>query len=56
MVQNQVTIKGIVEPEAICMKVMKNTKRMAKVLSPLPAAEGESLPAEVVASQVCINI
>ncbi|KAK1392135.1 heavy metal-associated isoprenylated plant protein 3-like [Heracleum sosnowskyi] len=51
MGQNQVTIKGIVETQAICMKIMKKTKRMAKVLSPLPAAEGEPLP-EVVASQV----
>lgn len=53
MGQNEVTIKGIVEPDAICMKIMKKTKRMAKVLSPLPAADGEPLP-EVVASQVSI--
>lgn len=51
MGQNQVTIKGLVEPQAICTKIMKKTKRRAKVLSPLPAAEGEPLP-EVVASQV----
>ncbi|KAL8127666.1 heavy metal-associated isoprenylated plant protein 9-like [Apium graveolens] len=50
MGQNQVTIKGLVEPQAICMKIMKKTKRMAKVLSPLPA-DGEPLP-EVAASQV----
>lgn len=50
MVKNQVTIKGIVEPQAICTKIMKKTKRRAKVLSPLPAAEGEPMP-EVVASQ-----
>lgn len=53
MGQNEVTIKGIVEPQAICMKIMKKTKRMAKVLSPLPAADGEPLP-EVVTSQVFI--
>lgn len=53
MGQNQVTIKGIVEPQAICMNIMKKTKRMAKVLSPLPAADGEPLP-EAVAPQVCI--
>ena len=51
MAQNQVTIKGIIEPQAICAKIMKKTKRRAKVLSPLPAAEGEPMP-EVVTSQV----
>ncbi|GMJ13628.1 HEAVY METAL ASSOCIATED PROTEIN 47 [Hibiscus trionum] len=51
MAQNQVTIKGIIEPQAVCAKIMKKTKRRAKVLSPLPAAEGEPIP-EVVASQV----
>lgn len=51
MVKNQVTIKGLVEPQEICSKIMKKTKRMAKVLSPLPAAGGEPIP-EVVASQV----
>ncbi|GAV73270.1 HMA domain-containing protein [Cephalotus follicularis] len=51
MGQNQVTIKGIVEPQAVCNKIMKRTKRRAKVLSPLPAAEGETMP-EVVTSQV----
>ncbi|KAJ4726773.1 Heavy metal-associated isoprenylated plant protein [Melia azedarach] len=51
MAHNQVTIKGVVEPRAICAKIMKKTKRRAKVLSPLPAAEGEPIP-EVVTSQV----
>lgn len=51
MSQNQVTIKGIVEPQAICTKIMKKTKRRAKVLSPLPAVEGDPIP-DVVASQV----
>lgn len=51
MAKNEVTIKGIVEPQAVCNKIMKKTKRRAKVLSPLPAAEGEPIP-EVVASQV----
>lgn len=51
MAKNEVTIKGIVEPQAVCNKIMKRTKREAKVLSPLPAAEGEPIP-EVVASQV----
>ncbi|KAL4363040.1 hypothetical protein GQ457_04G013920 [Hibiscus cannabinus] len=51
MAQNQVTIKGVIEPQAVCAKIMKKTKRRAKVVSPLPAAEGEPIP-EVVASQV----
>lgn len=51
MAKNEVTVKGIVEPQAVCNKIMKRTKRQAKVLSPLPATEGEPIP-EVVASQV----
>uniref|UniRef100_A0A7C9ECV8 HMA domain-containing protein n=1 Tax=Opuntia streptacantha TaxID=393608 RepID=A0A7C9ECV8_OPUST len=51
MAQNQVTIKGVVEPQAVCNIVTKKTKRQAKVLSPLPANEGEPIP-EVVTSQV----
>lgn len=51
MVKNQVTIKGVVEPQAVCDKITKKTKRSAKVLSPLPAAEGEPIP-QVVVSQV----
>ncbi|KAG6655302.1 heavy metal-associated isoprenylated plant protein 9-like [Carya illinoinensis] len=49
--KNEVTIKGIVEPQAVCMKIMKKTKRRAKVLSPLPGSESEPIP-EVVTSQV----
>ncbi|KAJ8554223.1 hypothetical protein K7X08_024901 [Anisodus acutangulus] len=51
MAQNQVTIKGVIEPQAVCDSITKKTKRVAKVLSPLPAAEGEPIP-QVVASQV----
>ncbi|CAH9140821.1 unnamed protein product [Cuscuta epithymum] len=51
MSTNQVTIKGAVEPNAICTKITNITKRGAKLLSPLPAAEGEPTP-EVVSSQV----
>lgn len=51
MAQNQVTIKGVIEPQAVCDRITKKTKRVTKVLSPLPAAEGEPIP-EVVASQV----
>lgn len=51
METNQVTIKGVVEPETVCAKLMKRTKRMARVLSPLPAPDGEPIP-DVVSSQV----
>ncbi|KAH9616049.1 hypothetical protein KSS87_005895 [Heliosperma pusillum] len=51
MGKNQVTIKGVVEPQAICNMIMKKIKRSAKVLSPLPANEGEPIP-DVVTSQV----
>ncbi|CAH2044348.1 unnamed protein product [Thlaspi arvense] len=51
MSENQVTIKGVVDPQAVCNKIKKKTKRMAKVLSPLPAAEGEPLP-PIITSQV----
>ncbi|KAB1228252.1 Heavy metal-associated isoprenylated plant protein 26 [Morella rubra] len=51
MAKNEVTIKGIVEPQAVCNKIMKKTKRRARVLSPLPSSEGEAIP-EVVTSQV----
>ncbi|KAL2975670.1 hypothetical protein AAZX31_14G174700 [Glycine max] len=51
MAKNEVTIKGIVEPQAICNAITKKTKRRASVISPLPEAEGEPIP-EVVNSQV----
>lgn len=51
MAKNEVTIKGIVEPQAICNTITKKTKRIANVISPLPPAEGEPVP-EVVNSQV----
>lgn len=51
MAKNEVTIKGIVEPQAICNIITKKTKRRASVISPLPSAEGEPIP-EVVNSQV----
>nr|XP_043613327.1 heavy metal-associated isoprenylated plant protein 9 [Erigeron canadensis] len=51
MVKNHVTIKGVVEPQAVCDKITKKTKRVAKVLSPLPAAEGEPIP-QIVNSEV----
>ncbi|MFS7961611.1 putative heavy metal-associated domain, HMA, heavy metal-associated domain superfamily [Helianthus anomalus] len=51
MEKNQVTIKGVVEPQAVCDKIARKTKRTAKVLSPLPTAEGEPIP-QVVTSEV----
>ncbi|GAU48710.1 hypothetical protein TSUD_303230 [Trifolium subterraneum] len=51
MAKNEVIIKGIVEPQAICNIITKKTKRTAKVISPLPEVEGEPIP-EVVTSQV----
>ncbi|XP_030460408.1 heavy metal-associated isoprenylated plant protein 9-like [Syzygium oleosum] len=53
MAQNQVTLKGIVDPQAVCNMIMKRTKRRVKVISPLlPAAEGEAAAPQVVSSQV----
>ncbi|XP_015164259.1 copper transport protein CCH [Solanum tuberosum] len=51
MEQNQVTISGVIEPQAVCARIVKKTKRTAKVFSPLPQAEDEPIP-EVVSSQV----
>ncbi|XP_076937071.1 heavy metal-associated isoprenylated plant protein 9-like [Bidens hawaiensis] len=48
MEKNQVTIKGVVEPQAVCDKITKKTRRSAKVLSP---AEGEPIP-QIVTSEV----
>lgn len=33
---NQVTVKGIVDPQALCARVQKKTMRKATVVSPLP--------------------
>jgi len=54
MAKNEVVIKGIVEPQGICNIITKKTKRMAKVISPLPEGEGEPIP-EVVNSQVSLK-
>ncbi|TMX00596.1 hypothetical protein EJD97_000511 [Solanum chilense] len=50
MEQNQVTISGVIEPQAVCASIVKETKRTARVFSPLPQAD-EPIPG-VVASQV----
>ncbi|XP_022968630.1 heavy metal-associated isoprenylated plant protein 9-like [Cucurbita maxima] len=50
--KNELTIKGIVDPHAVCAKITKKTKRVAKVLSPLPPAEGEPTGPQLVNSQV----
>ncbi|XP_072986167.1 uncharacterized protein [Typha latifolia] len=52
MVQNQITVKGIVEPQALCNRIQKKTMRKVRVLSPLPPAEGDSKPEVAVNSQV----
>ncbi|KAJ0974472.1 hypothetical protein J5N97_016437 [Dioscorea zingiberensis] len=53
MVKNQVIVKGIVNPQALCSRIEKKTLRKAKVLSPLPPEDGDSAKSEVVvASQV----
>ncbi|WCJ27569.1 Heavy metal transport/detoxification superfamily protein [Euphorbia peplus] len=56
MIKNQVSIKGIsVDPQAICNKIMKKTKRKAQALSPIlppqPAQPDEAQPL-VVSQQV----
>lgn len=55
MAQNQVTLKGIVDPQAVCNRIIKKTKRRATVLSPLPPADGKAVP-QVVPPQVCKRI
>lgn len=53
MAQNQVAVKGVVDPQAVCNMIVKRTKRRAKVISPsLPAAEGEAAAPQVASSQV----
>lgn len=55
MEKNELTIKGVVEPQAVCDKIAKKTKRKVQVISPPPPAEGEPLP-PVVTSQVSLPI
>ncbi|XXG66977.1 hypothetical protein AAC387_Pa06g0426 [Persea americana] len=52
MSKNQVTVKGILDPQALCMRIQNKTKRKARVLSPLPTVEGETIKPEIVTSQV----
>ncbi|XP_023551855.1 heavy metal-associated isoprenylated plant protein 9 isoform X1 [Cucurbita pepo subsp. pepo] len=53
MAKNEVTIKGIVDPDAVCAKITTKTKRVAKVLSPSPPLpEGEPSPHLIVNSQL----
>ncbi|CAL9087311.1 unnamed protein product [Musa textilis] len=51
MKQNQVTVKGVVDPQVLCSRIQERTTRKAIVLSPLAPAEGDSKP-EAVPSQV----
>ncbi|KAF8020239.1 hypothetical protein BT93_G0827 [Corymbia citriodora subsp. variegata] len=53
MAQNQVTLKGVVDPQVVCNTIMKRTKRKVKVISPvLPAVEGEAEAPQVVSAKV----
>ncbi|XP_022984366.1 heavy metal-associated isoprenylated plant protein 9 isoform X1 [Cucurbita maxima] len=53
MAKNEVTIKGIVDPDAVCAKITTKTKRVAEVLSPSPPLpEGEPSPHLIVNSQL----
>lgn len=54
MAKNEVTIKGIVDPQVVCAKITKKTNRVAKVLSPLlplppppDAAQGQLIHSQV---------
>jgi hypothetical protein len=54
MGKNLVTVKGIVDPQALCKRIQKKTMRKATIISPvLPPSppEGEAQPL-VVLSQV----
>ncbi|CAN6466203.1 unnamed protein product [Victoria cruziana] len=52
MVANQVTVKGMVDPQALCARIQRKTKRRASVISPiLPTKEGEDAKPEVVNAQ-----
>ncbi|XP_068634651.1 heavy metal-associated isoprenylated plant protein 9-like [Aristolochia californica] len=50
--QNHITIKGIVDPQALCMRIQKKTNRRAKVISPLPPPEADPTKPQIVTSQV----
>ncbi|XP_020254195.1 heavy metal-associated isoprenylated plant protein 9-like [Asparagus officinalis] len=53
MAKNQVKIKGVVDPQALCSRIQQKTMRSARVISPLPPPdEAESPKPQVVASQV----
>jgi len=56
MANNQLKIKGVVDPQALCSRLQKKTMRSAKVISPLPQPDGDqaadSTKSQVVASQV----
>jgi hypothetical protein len=54
MGKNLVTVKGIVDPQALCKRIQKKTMRKATIISPVlppPPPEGEAQPL-VVLSQV----
>ncbi|KAJ1694792.1 hypothetical protein LUZ63_011490 [Rhynchospora breviuscula] len=55
MGKNLVTVKGIVDPQALCNRIQKKTMRKATIISPVlppPPPEGDSAQPLVVLSQV----
>ncbi|KAH7664478.1 Copper chaperone domain-containing protein [Dioscorea alata] len=54
MVQNQVTVKGILDPQTLCSRIQKKTRRKAKIISPVPPVDqgDTNKPDIVVESQV----
>lgn len=53
--KNEVMIKGIVEPQTLCTRLQKKTKRRAKVMSPPPTPEGDAVQPQIVSSQVLLT-
>lgn len=59
MGKNQVTVKGIVDPQALCKRIQKKTMRKAIIISPLlppPPPEGDPPKPLVVLSQVFTSL
>ncbi|KAM0946846.1 putative heavy metal-associated isoprenylated plant protein [Dioscorea sansibarensis] len=55
MVQNQVTVKGTVDPQALCSRIQKKTRRKAKVISPVPPADQKDTNKSVTVIQSQVN-
>ncbi|ERN08115.1 hypothetical protein AMTR_s00018p00066090 [Amborella trichopoda] len=52
MNENQVRVKGIVDPQALCLRIQRKTKRRVRLLSPLPKPEENNSAPEVITSKV----